>query len=138
MKICICSSMAFYDQYLGLKRELEARGHAVLVPELERKSIEDDTLPPEHDAWKQKGDAMLAHMRKIDACEAVLLTNWEKNGQPDYIGANGFLEMGYAFATGKRIYILNNLPAVSPFREEMCGMRPIVLRGDIDAILAYC
>jgi len=124
--------MAFYHQYLELKKKLEAKGHIVYAPELEFKIAGDDTsvgayfdrhggidaFPPNHEVWKKKGNAILSHFKKIDDSEAILVTNWEKRGQPNYIGANGFLEMGYAFTDGKKIYVLNELPAQSPFEKR--------------------
>lgn len=50
------------------------------------------------------------------------------------LGGNTFLEMGYAFGTGKKIFILNSLPNQSVYKEEILGMRPIVLKGDIERI----
>lgn len=140
--------MAFYTEFLELQQTLEVMGHTVLAPTLELEVAGDgvsvgkfvgqqggaDAFPPEHDVWKKKGSAILTHFAKIDASDAVLITNWEKKGQPNYIGANGFLEMGYAFATGKKIYILNDLPAQSPFKEEILGMQPTILHGSIEQI----
>lgn len=148
MKLCICSSMAFYHQFMALKKELEALGHTVLAPELEFEAKGDDTsvggyfdrnggvdaFAPDHEVWKKKGRAIAAHFRKIEESEAVLIVNYEKKGIPDYIGANTFLEIGYAYGRGKKIYILNNLPTTSSYKEEILGMQPIVLRGNIGAI----
>ena len=148
MKICICSSMAFYKQFSELKKELEKMGHTVLAPEIEFETKGDDTsvgaffdshggvdaFPPDHEVWKKKGRAILTHFQKIDESDCVLITNYEKKGVPDYIGANGFLEMGYAYAKGKPVYILNNLPKQSAFKEEILGMQPIVLHGDVSKI----
>lgn len=124
-------------------------GHAVLAPELEFKIAGDDTsvgaffdkqggvdaFPSNHKVWKKKGNAILAHFKKIDESDCILLTNWEKKGVPNYIGANGFLEMGYAFAQGKKVFLLNELPTQSPFKEEILGIQPIVLHGDLSGIV---
>jgi hypothetical protein len=89
---------------------------------------------PDHEVWKKKGRAIAAHFRKIDESEAVLIVNYEKKGIPDYIGANTFLEIGYAYGRGKKIFILNNLPTTSSYKEEILGMQPIVLHGKITAL----
>ena len=123
-------------------------GHVVIAPELEFETKDSstpvgsffdrnggvDAFPPDHEVWKQKGKAINAHFRKIDDSECVLVTNYEKKGIPNYIGGNTFLEMGYAYGTKKPVYILNELPATSVFKEEMLGMQPIVLHGDITKI----
>ncbi len=140
--------MAFYYQFLELKKELEKMGHTVLTPELEFKVSGDDSsvgaffdqhggvdaFPPDHEVWKKKGNAILAHFKKIDQSDAVLITNWEKKGVSNYIGANGFLEMGYAFANGKKVFILNDIPAQSVFKEEILGIQPVLLGGDLSLI----
>lgn len=43
--------------------------------------------------------------------------------------------MGYAYGTGKKIFILNGLPQNSPYKEEILGMEPVVLSGDLSKII---
>ncbi len=138
--------MAFYEKYMGLKSELEERGHTVVAPQLEfmDKGSADTSnsaffekhggisaFPPEHEFWKKKGDAISAHFRKIDDCDAILVTNYEKKGIQNYIGGNTFLEIGYAFGRGKKIFILNDIPDTATYKEEILGMQPVLLHGDI-------
>lgn len=140
--------MAFYHQFQELKKALEADGHQVLAPELEFETNEDDTsvgrffeqnggveaFPPDHEVWVKKGNAISAHFRKIDASDCVLIVNFEKKGIPNYIGGNTFLEIGYAYGTGKPIYILNSMPEGSAYAEEIFGMRPVFLEGDVSKL----
>jgi hypothetical protein len=93
-----------------------------------------DAFPPEHDVWKKKGDAIKKHFHKIEESEAILVANYEKKGIENYIGGNTFLEIGYAFGRGKKIFILNQLPVDSPYKEEILGMQPVVLDGDISKL----
>lgn len=140
--------MAFYHQFTELKGELERLGHMVVAPVLEFGTSGDDTsagaffdsrggvdaFPPEHNVWVKKGNAITAHFRKIDESDCILVTNYEKKGVPNYIGGNTFLEIGYAYGTGKKVFILNEMPQTSAFKEELLGMRPTVLHGDISRI----
>ncbi|MBP9749326.1 MAG: hypothetical protein KBD21_01130 [Candidatus Pacebacteria bacterium] len=149
MNICICSSMAFYHQFTELKKTLVASGRTVFAPELEFETTDDDTsvgaffdrnggidtFPPDHEVWEKKGNAILAHFRKIDQSDCILVTNYEKKGIPHYIGGNTFLEIGYAFGAGKKIFILHELPTVSTYLEEILGMQPTILNGDIRPLL---
>ncbi len=140
--------MAFYNQYTELKKLLEETGHSVIAPELEFETKGDDTsvgaffdrnggvdaFPPDHDIWKKKGKAITAHFRKIDASDCILVTNYEKKGIPNYIGGNTFLEIGYAYGTNKKIFILNEMPGASTYKEEILGMQPTILHGSISKI----
>lgn len=137
--------MSGYKKFMALKEDLKKLGHDVLHPNVEFEMKGDDTsvgayfdrnggidsFPPDHDVWKQKGEAIANHFRKIDESDAILVTNYEKKGIENYIGGNTFLEIGYAFGTGKKIFILNNLPEQSAYKEEILGMQPIILSGDI-------
>ena len=123
-------------------------GHVVIAPELLCEADDDgisictfinsnggvDAFPPDHEIWKKKADAITEHFRKIDESDCILVTNYEKKGVENYIGGNAFLEMGYAYGTGKKIYILNEMPATSPYKEEMMGMQPIILKRDVSKI----
>ena len=52
------------------------------------------------------------------------------NGIPNYIGGNTFLEMGFAHVLNKKVFLLNNIPAM-PYDDEIKDMQPIVLNGDL-------
>lgn len=140
--------MSGYKKFMALKEELEDLGHNVIAPDVEFEMKGDDTsvgayfdrnggvdaFPPNHEVWKKKGDAITKHFRKIDESDCVLITNYEKKGINNYIGGNTFLEIGYAFGTGKKIFILNHLPKESAYKEEILGMRPVILEGDISKL----
>ena len=83
---------------------------------------------------KKKGDAITKHFRKIDESDSVLITNYEKKGIANYIGGNTFLEIGYAYGTGKKIYILNDIPESSAYKDEILAMHPVILNGYISKI----
>jgi hypothetical protein len=146
MKITICGSIAFYDEMQKIKEELEKKGHVVDLPpikvgekygkpmsvkdyyEIRKKSGEEVKW-----VWDLKKDAMLEHFGKVAWSEAILVANYDKNGVEGYIGANTLIEMGVALYLNKPIYLLNKIPEIS-YEEEILGMQPIILDGDLNKI----
>lgn len=146
MKITICGSIAFYDKMLDIKAELEKLGHEVKIPPSEAKDEDGSTLDvrdyyvkrksetdPVSWIWKRKEEAMRAHFKKVEWCDAVLILNYDKNNIKDYVGANTLLEMGLAFHLNKKIFLLNSIPEVN-YKEELLGMMPKVIRNDLSKI----
>ena len=138
MKIVICGSMSFSKQMQEADDVLIARGHQVTLP---RKTIEhargDESwkLGVEESAERKiKYDLIRDYYSKIRETDAILVVNFEKNGIKNYIGANTFLEMGFAHVLHKRIFVLNNLPEQDYLIEEVRAMRPCVLEGDYERI----
>lgn len=136
MTISICGSMSFGKEMLFIKKQLEKMGHKVFVPgELEGEDIskyQDKPLDETVEA-KIENDFIRAHYGLIVRSDAILVLNYTKDGIPNYVGGNSFLEMGLAFVHGKKIYLLNPIPS-SIYESEMKAMQPIVLEGDLKII----
>ena len=73
------------------------------------------------------------HIEKIKKSDAILLANYTKNEIIDYIGANTFLEMAFAYILKKNIFILNTIPNQSN-TVEIVGLKPIVLNGNLNLL----
>ncbi len=147
MNITICGSIAFYDEMLRAKKELEGLGHVVKLPPsqvfnnngkpievkdyyaLRKKSINDIGSW----VWGLKADLMREHFSKIEWCDAVFVLNLDKNGIRGYIGPNTLIEMGLAFHLKKRIFLLRELPELD-YKEELLGMKPFLINGDLGEI----
>lgn len=153
MKITVCGSIAFYDEMEKLKTSLEANGHEVFIPLLSNdapaemgggkkiyfgKYVEDnggmDAFPPSHELWNLKEKAIRDHYDKIEWCDAIVVSNNEKRGIAGYIGGNTLIEIGVAFFLNKPIYILNPVSSELSYKQEIYGMKPILLNGDITII----
>lgn len=132
MTIAICGSMKFFDSMSRLKADLEHLGHTVLVPEPEGRDTDYALMNPQAAAMQKKA-FIDRHLKHIKECDAILVANYEKNNISGYIGANTFLEMGFAYAFGKPIYLLHSVPA-QPNAVEISGMMPIVVNGDVASI----
>jgi len=146
MKITLCGSIAFQDKILSIKEKLEKLGHEVKIWSSE---IKDGNGRPisvqeyykirrvanndEKWVWDRKAEAIHKHFEKIAWSDAILITNYDKNNVKGYIGGNTLMEMGLAFFLKKKIYLLNEIPELS-YKEEILGVKPIILKGDLTNI----
>jgi nucleoside 2-deoxyribosyltransferase len=131
MKITICGSLKFFDTMVGIQEQLEEMGHEVLMP------IEVPGL----DYWSDDGSLRVKakrahnliseHFRKIETSDAVLIVNMTTRDIKNYIGANTFLELGFAHYLGKRIYLLHPIPDQAYILDEVLAIGAKVLDGDV-------
>lgn len=137
--ITICSSSSFYKQAIGLKEELADLGYTAIVPVMaeemkEKNNFERFDFQPwlkDPSAYGVKADLMRGHFDKVAKAHAILVINGEKHGVQNYIGGNVLMEMALAFHLGKPIFIFNDIPEESAYMEEIKGMLPIILKGQI-------
>lgn len=146
MRITICGSIAFQDEILSVKEKLEKIGHEVGIWPSEVKDKNGQFIPVEeyykirHKAnddekwvWDRKAEAVMEHFEKVAWSDAILVLNYEKNNVKGYIGGNTLMEMGLAFYLKKKIYLLNEVPELA-YKEEILGVKPIILNGDLTKI----
>ena len=146
MKITLCSSIAFQDEVLTVKEKLEKLGHEVEIWPLKLKDgkgqpisvteyykIRKIAANNEDWVWDRKAEAVLEHFDKVAWADAILVTNYDKNDVKGYIGGNTLMEMGLAFFLKKKIYLLNQIPELS-YKEEILGVKPTILNGDLSKI----
>jgi hypothetical protein len=138
MIITICSSANFYKHVVEIEAELEKLGHQVLIPHSARLMKQTGNFNTAHRTWLQnpkdyhkKTDLIRRHFTEIEKGDVILVVNDEKHGKPNYIGGNVLIEMAIAFYLGKKIYIYNDLPKDTPYDEEIIGMEPTVLKGNL-------
>lgn len=145
--------MGFVKEMESAKDELAKRGHEVKIPELAREVPQEfgggkkvyfgqyieqnggiDAFPAGHKIWDLKESAINGHYEKIDWCDGVLVINHEKRGISGYIGGNTLIEIGVAFYLKKKIYILNPVSSELSYKQEIMGMKPVMLNGDFSLI----
>lgn len=150
MKITLCGSIAFYPKIETVRDRLMESGHEVQFPQLalalpekyggDQKLNFDqyikehggvDAFPPEHEIWDLKEGAIKDHFKKIEWSDAILVVNCEKRGIEGYIGGSTLIEIGLAFYLGKKIYILNPISSELSYKQEIYGMKPILLNDDL-------
>ena len=135
MKVFIVGSKNTFGRVPDVIKELESLGHTALPP------AGFDTPNREMEAKQESTDAFLAfktrmfreQIEQIGKTDAILVMNFEKNGQPNYIGGATFLEVFKAWELGKKIFFYNELPE-GMLHDELLGMNPTVIRGDLGLI----
>lgn len=144
MKIALCGSTDFYPKMDEIKEYLQKKGATVLHPRdtsvafsAQLKGFDDGKVKKDQSTEGRtiKHKLITSHMIAIKDCDAVLVVNMNKLGMTNYIGGNTFLEMGFAMAYGKPIYIYGGLPEYSPYFDEISGMKPIVLHEKLNLIM---
>lgn len=136
MKIIICGSISAAKEILRIKRRLEMMGPEVEIPEGVKKPeirAKTEASTEEKAEIKEKYDLIKEYFEKIKLSDVVLVVNPEKKGIVGYIGGNTFLEMGFAYVLGKKLYCLYPIPQV-PYTSEILAMRPVVLNDDLTAL----
>lgn len=139
MIIAICGSMKFLNEMRQAQTELIAMGHTVYIPEPELVDTNNG-----QDYWsrykmtrseaKKKYNYIKKHQDLIDKSDAIIVVNEDKNGIKNYVGANTFLEIGYAYYRNKKIYFKNPLPSQDYLADELGAMDIIVLNGTLSNI----
>jgi hypothetical protein len=81
------------------------------------------------DINKYKAEVSRGHFNHVvdKNTYAVLVINENKNGIVNYIGANTFAEIAFAFYFGKKIFILNGVYA--PYGDELSAWGACFLNG---------
>ncbi len=142
--ITICSSASFFKQALNIEKQLKAFGFKVKLPYTAFKMKRSGDFKVEtYKIWfkdtkqyNRKTWLIKNHFGKIIRSDAILILNYEKNGVPGYIGGNTLIEAAIAFHYKKPIYILNPISDGLNFKEEIFGMQPIFLNGNLEKILS--
>jgi len=136
MKIYLCASKSFYDRVNDIKAKLEKLGHQVTPPngfdEATAESKYQAMTPQAYADWKA---SMIRHDGVVVAAnDAVLVLNFEKNGQENYIGGAAFLEMFKAWDLGKKIYLYNPFPN-NMLKDEIIGLQPTIINHDLRLVV---
>lgn len=123
--------MKLIEKMKEVELKLKDLGFNVLLPNTAE--VSDYTIMSELEQYSHKNRMILDHLDKIKQGDAILVVNDRLKDTDSYIGANSFLEIGFAFSLGKRIFLLNEVPQ-QPNTVEIGGMLPVCLNGDLSAI----
>ncbi|MCR4326489.1 MAG: nucleoside 2-deoxyribosyltransferase [Candidatus Roizmanbacteria bacterium] len=120
--ITLCASASSYARLTPIITTLRRQGIHVLTPVINSRLS------------RTKTQLIRQHFSKIRKSDAILVANYEKKGFQGYIGGNVLMEMALAFALHKKIYILHTPDDTLPITDEIHGLQPIFLNGDLSRI----
>ncbi len=127
MKIAISGNIYMLPDIIEAQEILEKKKHSV-VPIFEYL----DQLEEIDEKRKEKN--RLSFFDKLKKCDALLVVNNTlKNGRKNYISGSSFLEMGFAHALGKKIFLLQGIPELS-YKDEIMAMHPVILNGKLNKV----
>jgi len=135
MKIFICCSKHLYDKIQPIRAKLEEAGHVITLPDSFDDPMKEEEMKKlskeEHVRWK--GEMLRLQEKKIKDVDALVIVNFEKHGQLNYIGGATFLEMFKAWELGKKIFLMNTIPQ-NILEDEIKGFEPIILNGNLEMV----
>jgi nucleoside 2-deoxyribosyltransferase len=144
MRLTICSSAYFAHESQEIKRKLWKKGvEALLYPQivkLKEKTITVDEFYAmrkknlNEELLKTKKQLMDEHIDKIKNSDAILILNFDRPKIRGYVGGNSFLEMGVAYALGKKVFMWKRPSKTLPYYEEIMAMRPIIIEENLERI----
>ena len=146
MKIAICGSINKSDELIKIANELEKLGFEAELPYWTKRIRNGDITLEEFCNSKEKhGDAAFRkeaqedlykrYWRIIGESDAILVVNVDKSGIKNYIGGNALMEIGFAYIQNKKIFLLNDIPDIPYYKDEIIAAKPIILEGDLTKIL---
>lgn len=139
MKIVICASIQFTPEIKNVSDQLKDLGHTVIIPDGSERILRGETTMEQYQSSIAKGegskekiahDVIRGYFKKIADSDAILVLNLTKNNIENYIGANTFLEVGFAHVLHKKIYLYNPIPEMH-HKDELMAMQPVVINGDV-------
>ncbi len=140
--IAVCASVSFYQDLFAIEKRLKELGFKPVLPVTARRMKRKGSFDVESQKtwYKNPSDYHIktalikGHFKEIEKADAVLIVNNKKREMIGYIGGNTLMEMTIAFYLRKKIYILNSISDELSFAEEVYGMNPIFLNGDLGKI----
>lgn len=133
MKLVVCGSMSSEASIAALceaGRVLEDAGYSVAMPVAQEGTYDYNAMTDEQ-AANNKAFYIWEHFRKIEQGDALVVINGPKKGLDGYVGSNTLMEMTVAHYLKKPIFMLNKPVVGVPCREEVLGMKPVILDGNL-------
>ena len=141
MKITVCGSIKFAKQLVEIFYELKKLGHEPLMHK-DMFGLADGTAAElirevnrDHAKTKRKYNFIKLWYGLILSSDAILVCNFDKDGQKNYIGGNTLMEIGFAHVNNKKIFLLNPAPEELSYHAEIVATDPLVIDNDLSKII---
>lgn len=138
MKITICGSVSIADKKIPIYEKLKELGHEpIMHPHMYDFARGTGKVVEEAIADRPKAKRNLYIKWYHDAIlesDAILVCNFDKGKIKNYIGGNTLMEIGFAFTTGKKVFLLNPAPEEVSYSDEIRAMTDEVIEGDLTKI----
>ena len=140
MKVFIACSKWNYKFIPSIKEELEELGHEVILPNyyddpMIEERIKKYSSIEEHEKFYDVSFD-LSRQKSMDS-DCILVLNMDKEVDDkvysNYIGGSTLLEMYDSYLLKHPIYLYNQIP-FNTLRDEIIGMQPIVINGNLKKI----
>ena len=131
--ISICGSIHVLEEMERLRMDLVRQGFDVHLPEADENEVRYTSLPQDAKPAMKK-QFIDAQLRKIRESDAVLIANYPRRGVKGYVGPNTLIEIAFAYALGKPIYLLHRM-GDQPCKDEVDGLAPTILNHDLSRIV---
>jgi len=138
MKIGIISSMRNTEKMVEIKEKLNSIGHTAFITAFHPEFIGKSSEEKDQIKKMQRGgdiDTIREFWDLMQGADSVLVLNLEKDGFPNYVGANTLMEIAFAHVLKQKIFFYNPLPDNPYCREELEAVHPIIINGDLSKII---
>lgn len=137
MKIGVAGSMQHIEKILEIAEKLRAQGHEVFRPQNPQRYVGKTDEEKEEVKLDEKynHDAIREFWKPMQDADALVVANYDKNGVKNYIGGNAFLEMGFAYVLGLKLFLMNPIPENPYYGTEMIALKPTILNGDLSKVV---
>jgi hypothetical protein len=128
----ICGSMSFYRQMVEHQQMLASAGIWCVIPSSDN-GFEFSLTQEEFQRHKLKTSKQ--HIRRIRDSKTlgILVVNYDKYENRNYIGANTFAEIAVAFAHYKKIFLYQGIPDF--YRDELLAWQATPLFGRLSVLI---
>lgn len=131
--------MAFSKEMKRIQKELQGKGHDVLVPYGIEDHLEDPEFVDDLDKNFQyclKTDVMRKCFYMVSESDAIVVINYPRKGIDGYMGTSTLMEAALAYYLKKKIFLMHDIPSWDQVRwaHEIRIMQPVILHGDLGKV----